>query len=150
MRSSEPVRPLSGRSNIAAQGPDASGAAPLLSSGAAASSPGGGPDPSAELLLRYLPQGRKHATSVSALSLATGLSPREVRAALEELVNVHRVPVVTLPTNPGVFIAETPDEVELGDAHLRAKAMALLRRRRSLRLCRERLAWSPTLFEVGP
>lgn len=96
-----------------------------------------------------LPRGRTNATSVPALAARLGISDRAVREGIEQLVNGElgtRVPVVTLPTNPGVFVATTPAELDLGDAHIRAKAMALLHRRRSLRLCREVLAYRPTLF----
>lgn len=96
-----------------------------------------------------LPRGRENATSIPALAVRLGLSDRAVREAIEQLVNGElgrRVPVVTLPTNPGVFVATTLAELDLGDAHIRAKAMALLHRRRSLRFCREQIAYSPTLF----
>jgi len=75
------------------------------------------------------------------------VTERTVREGLEQLVNERRVPVVTLPTNPGVFVAVTPEELDSADAHLRSKAMALLRRRRSLRLCREALG-NLTLFDL--
>jgi hypothetical protein len=97
-------------------------------------------------LLPHLPAGRCHATSIPALSSLSGLSEREVRAEIERLVTEDRIPVCTLPVSSGIWIAETPDELELADAHIRSKAMSLLKRRRALRLCRERLAWSPTLF----
>jgi hypothetical protein len=73
-------------------------------------------------------------------------SDRTIREGLEQLVNERRVAVCTLPTAPGVFVAVTPDELDAADAHLRSKAMSLLVRRRSLRLCRERLCYSETLF----
>lgn len=95
-----------------------------------------------------LPRGYENATSIPELSRMLGWSDRAVRECIEELVNTERVPVVTLPRNPGVFVAVSPEELDLGDSHLRSKAMALLHRRRSLRLCRERLAWSPTLFDT--
>lgn len=99
-----------------------------------------------DILHSLLPSGRAGATSVRDLVRVTGLDERTVRQGIEQLVNERRIPVVTLTTNPGVFIARTPDELDLADAHLRSKAMAILHRRRSLRLCREELAWSPTLF----
>jgi hypothetical protein len=76
---------------------------------------------------------------------ALGWPDREVREGLEELIDQRRVPVVTLPTNPGVFVAVTPAELELAIASIRGRAMALLRRQRGLRLCREPL-FSKTLF----
>ncbi len=95
-----------------------------------------------------LPRGRSNATSIPALCRLLDTNERAIREGIEQLVNEERIPVVTLPTNPGVFVATTPDELDLGDAHLAAKAGALLRRRRSLRLCREYLAYRPTLFEL--
>jgi hypothetical protein len=98
---------------------------------------------------RALPRGLAHATSIPALVARLGVSERIVRAGIEQLVNGdmgRRVPVVTLSVAPGVFVAVTPQEVDMADAHLRSKAMSLLHRRRSLRLCREQLAFQPTLF----
>jgi hypothetical protein len=107
---------------------------------------------SAELHTLYsaLPYGREQATSIPALCRLTGMSDRAVREGIQQLVDggLHeRVPIVTLPTNPGVWIALTPEELDLADAHLRAKAMSILHRRRNLRLSREQLCWSPTLFD---
>jgi hypothetical protein len=103
-------------------------------------------------LFLVLPCGRANATSVPSLCRQLGMSDRAVREGIQQLVDgeLHgeRVPVVTLPTNPGVWVATTPEELDLADSHLRSKAMSLLHRRRSLRLCREELAWSPTLFEL--
>ena len=106
-------------------------------------------------LYRALPQGRANATSVPALMRALGWSDRQVREGLEQLVceglepqarDPRRVPVVTLPTSPGVFVAATPEELELAIAGIRGRAMALLRRQRGLRLCREPLVYKPSLF----
>ncbi len=74
------------------------------------------------------------------------MSDREVRAAIEELVTVQHVPVVTLPTNPGVFVAVTSEEVQLARRQIRSRALSLLRRDRALRICAEALSWSPELF----
>lgn len=97
-------------------------------------------------LLNLIPRGRRRATSMGELADRLGCSDREVRQLIEELVNDFHVEIVTLPVRRGVFVAETPQEIDLAEAHLRSKTMALLRRRRALRLCRERLAYSPTLF----
>lgn len=132
-----PVRRESG-AVIHAEGSAAWGRADTSTEGAGASAPG--------TLLPHLPTGRRHATSVPILSSLSGLSEREVRAEIERLVTEERIPVCTLPTAAGIWVAETPEELELADAHIRSKAMSLLRRRRALRLCRERIAWSPTLF----
>lgn len=103
------------------------------------------------ILARSLPRGREHATSVPDLCARLGVSDRVLREGLEQLVNGelgHRVAVVTLPTSPGVFVAATPAELDLADAHLHSKALALLKRRRSLRLCRAELEhqYTGTLF----
>ncbi len=100
---------------------------------------------------RALPRGRECATSIPALCSLLGEPERTIREGIEELVNGalgRRVPIVTLPCKPGVFVATSPAELDLGDAHLRSKAMSLLHRRRSLRLCREELAYRPTLFDL--
>ena len=101
-----------------------------------------------DTLYLALPYGRSNATSIPTLCRMLGWSDRTVRDGIEALVSERHVAVVTLPTNPGVFIALTPEEVDMADAHLKSKAMSLLHRRRALRMCRERLAWSPTLFDV--
>lgn len=100
-------------------------------------------------LLGALPRGRENATSIPALCRRLGAQDRQVREGLQQLVDGElgeRVPVVTLPCRDGVFVATTPEELDLGDAHLRSKAMALLHRRRSLRLCREAMAYTGRLF----
>ena len=102
-----------------------------------------------------LPRGARNATSVPALARALGWTDRQVREVLEQLVceglqpqakDPKRVPIVTRPTNPGVFVAVTPDELEEAIAGMRGRAMAMLRRTRGLRLCREQVAYSSTLF----
>jgi hypothetical protein len=98
------------------------------------------------VLEKALPRGRQIATSVPDLARWLNLSDREIRGGLEQLVNDRRVPVVTLPIAKGVFVATSAEDLDLADDHLRRKAMALLHRRRSLRLCRERLTFSETLF----
>lgn len=100
---------------------------------------------SLDLLDAILPRGRGNATSIGYLSGRLDIDGRQVREGIEQLVNLRRVPIVTLPCSHGVFVATSPEELDLGDQHLKRKAMALLKRRRSLRLCRERLS-QPTLF----
>jgi len=97
-------------------------------------------------LLYNIPKGREHATSIAVLSRLLQADERIIRGGIAQLVNEWREPVVTLPCRFGVFRPETDDDYAAADAHLRAKAMATLRRRRSLRLCRERAAYSETLF----
>lgn len=96
-------------------------------------------------LLALLPTGRECATSVPCLAQVTGESERAIRAAIEDLV-MAGFPVVTLPCKRGVFMAETPEDLDMAYAHLTSKAMSLLRRRRALRMARARLAMAP-LFE---
>lgn len=104
-----------------------------------------------DMLHRALPRGRENATSIPDLCARLLIHDRQVREGIQQLVEGElygrRIPVVTLPRRGGVFIATTPEEIDLGDAHLRSKTMALLHRRRSLRLCREEMVWSPTLFD---
>lgn len=95
-----------------------------------------------------LPRGHKEATSIPELAHRFNVSGREIRQGLERLVIDRHVAVVTLPCRRGVFIAATPEELDAGLAHIDSKAWALLRRRRALRMCREQLAWSPTLFQI--
>jgi hypothetical protein len=107
------------------------------------------------LLDATLPRGSRNATSVPALMRVLGWSDRQVREAIEQLIteglepqakDPRRVPVVTRPVNPGVFVATTPAELEEAIAGIRGRAMSLLRRQRGLRLCREPLQYTGTLF----
>jgi ABC-type transporter Mla subunit MlaD len=93
-----------------------------------------------------LPRGRRIATSVPDLARWLNMSDREIRQGLEQLVNDRRVAVVTLPVKRGVFVATNQAEVALADEQLRSRAMALLRRRRSLRMAGEALAYTGRLF----
>lgn len=109
-----------------------------------------------DTLERVLPRGRANATTVADLTYRLelnhwGVSPwsdRSVREGLEQLISERRVPVVTLPTNPGVFVAVTPEELDLADANLKSRAMALLVRRRNLRRCKPQLVYRETLFDL--
>lgn len=99
-------------------------------------------------LLAYIPIGRAAAVSVADLVRAADLSDREVRLELARLLNDEHIPVCSLPIRRGIWIAETPEEADVAAEQLRCRAMSLLERCRALRLCRESLAWSPTLFRV--
>ncbi len=101
-------------------------------------------------LLAVLPRGPRHAVSVGYLAARLETNEREIRAALENLVCEDHIPVCTLPSPKGsIYIATTPEELDAGIAHISAKAGALLKRKRALRMCREYLAYKPTLFEIG-
>lgn len=57
------------------------------------------------------------------------------------------MPVVTLPKANGVFVATTPDELELAIKGIWSRIRALLRRWRGLRLCRSQVMYgNGTLF----
>ena len=102
----------------------------------------------ATFLNALLPRGRANACSVPHLARCTGWNERAVREGLEHLLTEYRVPVCTLPVKDGVYVAVTPEECDAADRNLRSRALAILRRRRALRLAGERLAWSPTLFDL--
>jgi hypothetical protein len=99
-----------------------------------------------DILQRHVPYGLARATSVPALMLAVNASDRKIRDGLEQLISERGLPIVTLAKNPGIFIATTPEELDLGDEDLRKRAMAILVRRRNLRRQRPRLQYSETLF----
>ena len=98
------------------------------------------------LLDALLPRGFQNATSIPHLSRCTGWNERKVREGLEMLLNDHRVAVCTLAQPNGVYVAVSPEECEAADHNLRSRALAILRRRRALRLAGERLNYSSTLF----
>ena len=108
-----------------------------------------------DALYHALPHGRANATSIPALMRALGWTDRQVREGLEQLVteglqpqarDPRRVAVVTLPTSPGVFVAATPDELELAIEGMRGRGIACLKRARGLRLCREQVTYKEALF----
>jgi hypothetical protein len=136
-----PVRPLSGDTSIAAQGPGSTSRADssFLTGAVREAAP-------TALILSLLPRGRARATSIPSLVRASGLSEREVRQALHELVTEHHQPVVTLPVPRGVWLAETAEEAQAAADQLHSRAMSLLERCRGLRIAGERLAWNPQLF----
>lgn len=101
-----------------------------------------------DILERCVPLGLSRATSVPALMQATNASDRQVRDGLEQLISERGIPVVTLNKAPGVFVATTPEELDMGDADLRKRAMAILVRRRRLRNCKPRLIYRETLFDL--
>ncbi len=123
----------------------ACGRAPLLARPLTPSTPGPESHPGLGVL-DCLGPGRRNGTSVPDLARATGLSNREVRAEIERLVVEERIPIVTLPTARGVFLAATPDEIDLAVAGLRSRSLSMLRRCRALRIAREGMTWSPELF----
>lgn len=108
-------------------------------------------------LAAALPRGEANATSVGKLARLLECDDRAIREGLEQLVTLglepyakdpRRIPVVTLPKPGGksVYVAETPEELDKAIRHIRSKAMANLRRARGLRLCREQVVYSETLF----
>lgn len=101
-----------------------------------------------DMLERNIPHGLSRATSVPALMLALNASDRQVRDGLEQLISERGIPIVTLGRNPGVFVATTPEELDMGDEDLRKRAMAILVRRRNLRRCLPRLVYRETLFDL--
>lgn len=107
-----------------------------------------GPTATHDALMAAIPRGRRNATSIPALCAALGCSNRELRAAIEELVTEEHQPICTLPTRHGIWLAESPEEVEEAAGQLHSRAMSLLERCRALRLAGEALAYSPTLFEL--
>ena len=94
------------------------------------------------LILASIPHGRENGTSMAALARATGMSEREVRAEIERLVTVDHEPIVTLPTNPGIFRAETIEECRQARAQIRSRAFSLLRRDRGLRLAEQNMVFA--------
>lgn len=99
-------------------------------------------------LLRILPKGRENGTSIRSLAATLGISDRECRQLIEELITYERVPVVTIPSSKGaVYVAMTPEELDAGIGHISSKAGALLRRKRALRQCREKLQIDPALLD---
>ena len=89
-------------------------------------------------------------TSVRAIMAATGLSERAVREEIDRLLESGEAAVCTLPVNTGksVYIATEAWQMDAAVGHISAKAGALLRRKRRMRIARDALAWSPTLFSL--
>ncbi len=99
-------------------------------------------------LLSILPTGRENGTSVPALARALGISDRECRALIEELVTEDHAPICSQPTRNGIYLAASAEELDQARAQLHSRAMSLLERCRALRLAAEEMSWTPTLFEI--
>lgn len=97
-------------------------------------------------LYAILPRGAANGTSIRALARELDTSERTVRDGLRYLVVEQHRPVVTLPTDNGVYLATTAEDLAPARAHLRSKLVSLRERMDALEMAAQNLAWSPQLF----
>jgi len=97
-------------------------------------------------LYAILPRGSANGTSIRALARQLDTSERTVRDGLRYLVVDEHKPIVTLPTDKGVYLATTAEDLAPARAHLRSKLVSLRERMDALELAAQNLAWRPTLF----
>jgi hypothetical protein len=70
-----------------------------------------------------------------------------VRDQIKDLREVHEQPIVCLPTPRGVWLAQTPEEVDLEIACQHSRLESLSRSIARLQRVRERMAYRETLFD---
>ncbi len=92
------------------------------------------------LVLGFIPPGHKQAIRKAALARLSGLTERDVREIIYDLI-VHRgVPIgsSTEPDSGGYFIIQGEDDLEVATRHLIPRAQAIYRRARALEKIAER------------
>jgi hypothetical protein len=73
--------------------------------------------------------GRKNAIKAPVLAQAAGITPRQLRAVIEHLIEYHHARIGSTTQAPyGYFIIETAEDAEHACEQLRHRAMACLRR----------------------
>jgi hypothetical protein len=102
--------------------------------------------PEQQSLLLALPQCRKHATSIGALAHQLDRDPRAIRDDIKFLRECCNVAVVALPTKRGVWIAESPAELEQLIACQQSRLDSLSRSISRLKRVRDEMSYQPALF----
>ncbi len=78
-------------------------------------------------------RGRVNAVTQPWIAGQTGMSVREVQAALHALVADHKLSICTTSGKPpGVFIARDAVDLQIGERNLRGRIIAIARRYRAL------------------
>lgn len=97
-------------------------------------------------LLLALPQSRARATSIGALAALLGRDERAIRDDIKVLRECANVPVIALPTRRGVWIAESPEEVDALIACQQSRLDSLSRSISRLKRVRDEMTYQPALF----
>lgn len=102
--------------------------------------------PEQQTLLLALPRDRKHATSIGALSVRLDRDERAIRDDIKVLRECCNVAVVALPTRRGVWIAETPEELDALISCQQSRLDSLSRSISRLKRVRDEMQYRPALF----
>lgn len=78
-------------------------------------------------LYAAIPKSRNKATNIRDLAALLGHDEREVRDCIKDLREIYHKPVVCLPTRNGVWVAQTPEEVDLEIACQTSRARSIER-----------------------
>ncbi len=97
-------------------------------------------------LLCALPRDRRHATSVGELALRLDRDERAIREDIKILREFCNIPVIALPTKRGVWLAESPEELDAVIACQQSRLDSLSRSISRLKRTRDAMTYSPTLF----
>lgn len=103
-------------------------------------------DKSWSSLLLVLPHTRRHATSIGELARRLDRDERAIRDDIKFLRECCNVAVVALPTRRGVWIAETPEELEALIACQQSRLDSLSRSIARLKRVRDSMTYQPSLF----
>lgn len=97
-------------------------------------------------LICALPKTRRSATSIGELAVRLGRDERSIREDIKVLRESCNVPVIALPTKRGVWIAESPEELDAVIACQQSRLDSLSRSISRLKRTRDAMTYSPTLF----
>ena len=102
--------------------------------------------PEQQSLLLALPQCHTHATSIGSLAAKLGRDERAIREDIKVLRECFNIAVIALPTKRGVWIAESPAEVDALIACQQSRLDSLSRSISRLRRVRDEMTYTPALF----
>lgn len=97
-------------------------------------------------LLLALPKSRKHATSIGALAVRLDRDERAIREDIKLLRECANMPIIALPTRRGVWLAESPAEVDALIACQQSRLDSLSRSIARLKRVRDSMTYQGTLF----
>ncbi len=99
-----------------------------------------------DLLRLALPRTRETATSISALAALLERPDREIRDQIKDLNEFYRLGVIVLPIRNGVWLAESPEQIDRMISCQVSRARSIERSVKVLRQLRDAMAFEPALF----
>ena len=97
-------------------------------------------------LLLALPRDRAHATSIGALAARLGRDERSIRQDIKFLREHYHQPIIALPIKHGVWLAQSPAELDSLIACQQSRLNSLSRSISRLKRLRDQMQYSPALF----